>query len=106
MSAPYERQEMMFAHRVKLDVFDKNDLAGIGLEDRAVNHIDEALAITIRQKLEGTRCASRCPKQSLPVWIFTNSLKQFQKRLLHARSLGSAATWNIANAALSCFQLG
>src|SRR5258708_36008546 len=54
-------QKMMLTHRVKLDVFDKNDFTRIRLEDRAINHIIEALAITIRQKLEGARCASRRP---------------------------------------------
>ena len=36
-----ERQQMMLAHRIELDVLDQNDLARIGIEDGAINNLIE-----------------------------------------------------------------
>ena len=55
-----EGQQMMFAHRIKLDVFHHHDLARVGIEDRAVDHVLDALPITLGEKLERARGASRC----------------------------------------------
>ena len=43
-----ERKQVVFAHRIKLDVFDENNFARVGIEDRVVNDLFDALAITLR----------------------------------------------------------
>src|SRR2546423_2755332 len=58
----HERQQMMLAHRVKFDVFDEDDLARIGIEDRVVNQNIETLAVAISEEVEGARGAVRSPK--------------------------------------------
>ena len=50
-----KRQEVMLAHRVKLDVFDEHDLARFGFEDRIVDQVIEALPIAGSQKFKGAR---------------------------------------------------
>ncbi len=42
----------MLAHRIKLDVFDQNDLARFGVEDRAVNDLLEILPVAVGEKFE------------------------------------------------------
>ncbi len=39
VGTPDEWEQMMFAHRIKLDVLDHHDLARVGIEDRAINHV-------------------------------------------------------------------
>ena len=41
---PDKRQQMMFAHRVELDVFHHHNLARVGIEDRAINHVLDDIA--------------------------------------------------------------
>ena len=53
-----KRQQMMFAHRVKLDVFDEHDLARIRMEDRLVDDLIQILPVAIGQKLKGPRRAA------------------------------------------------
>src|SRR5436190_7759138 len=73
---PYERQEMMLTHGVKLDVLHQHDLARLGIEDRVVNQSVEALAVTRRQKIEGAcRAVWRSP-QSLTLGILADGFEQ------------------------------
>src|SRR5205085_4217583 len=53
MSATDERQQMMFAHRVKLDVFHENDLARLRIENRAIDDVLDRLTVTLSEKFEG-----------------------------------------------------
>jgi hypothetical protein len=39
--------------------FDENDLAGFGLEERAVDYIIQALPVTGRSKIRNARAAAR-----------------------------------------------
>jgi len=71
-----EREQMMFAQRVKLDVFDENDLARLGIEDSIVNDLLHALAVTLREKFQCARGPCRCPYQSLSRGIFADRIEQ------------------------------
>ena len=42
-----EWQQVVLTHRIKLDVFDENDLAGVGSEDRFVYDLVEVLPVTV-----------------------------------------------------------
>ena len=95
----------MLTHRVKFDVFDKNDLARIGAIDRLVDDRIEILSIAVGQELEGLGRARRCLEQAFALRILADGLEQLQKRLLHALELGRAATRNAANPSLRGFQL-
>ena len=55
-------QQMMFAHRIKLDVFDHNDLARVGIEDRAINHVLDTVPVPLGEKLKRARGAARCSR--------------------------------------------
>ena len=80
-----KRQQMMFAHRVKLDVFDQNDLARVGIEDRAVNDLIEILPITLREKLKGARRASPAfSARPSPMRILARSLRANSRNALHS----------------------
>ncbi len=56
-----KRQKVMLTQRIKLDVFDKNDLTCIGLVDRIVNDVVQILSIPVGQKLQCTRRSIRSP---------------------------------------------
>ena len=60
MGATDERQQMMFAHRVKLDVFNENDLTRIRIENRAVDDVLDRLTITLGEKFERSGGTDRC----------------------------------------------
>src|SRR5207247_6607273 len=91
--------------RIELDVFDENDLAGFGLEDRIVDYSIQALPVTGGQKFECTRCAARRSNQAFALRIFANSFEQAEKRLLHARDPSGAAALNLADSTFSRLQL-
>src|SRR5689334_18901915 len=65
VGAADEREKMMLAHRVELDVFHHHNLARVGVKDGAVDHVLDALAITLGKKLEGTRGAARSFEKTL-----------------------------------------
>src|SRR5881392_3336279 len=49
----YKRQQMVFAQRIKFDVFDQNDFACGRSKDGIVDNLLEILAVALRQKFEG-----------------------------------------------------
>ncbi len=71
-----ERKEMMFAHRVKLDVLNQNDFARIGGEDRTVDYVFEILPVAVGYKLKGARRARWRPQQTFSRRILANRFEQ------------------------------
>lgn len=71
-----ERQQMVFAHGIKLDVFHEDDLARVGCEDRIVDQLIEVLSITLRQKLERSSRARRSFQEPFPRRIFADALEK------------------------------
>ena len=61
-----ERQQMVLAHRIELDVFYENDLARAGLEDRVVDQLVEALPITLGKEFEGAGRARGSFQEPIP----------------------------------------
>src|SRR5712691_9721414 len=47
--APDEWQQMVLAQRVKLNVFDQDDFARVGIEDRIVDNVIEVLPIALSE---------------------------------------------------------
>ncbi len=76
-----KRKQMVLAHRIKLDVFDENDLARFRIEDRIVDHLIEVLPITGSQKFECARCATRGFKQPFALRIFANGFEQARETI-------------------------
>src|SRR5436853_2123697 len=99
-----EWKQMMFAHRVELDVFDENDLARFRAEDRAVNNLFQVLAVTIREELERLGRACRSSEQTFALRILADRFEQIAKRLLHARELRCATLGQTAYPALRRLQ--
>src|SRR5262245_27270951 len=95
---------MVLTQRIEFDVFDENDLAGFGLEERIVDYFVQALPVARSQKFECTCSAVRCPEQAFAVRILTNRLEQVKERLFHAGDAGGAAARNLADAAFSSLQ--
>ena len=71
-----EWKQVMFAHRIKLDVFDQNNLARFRIEDGVVNDLFDALAITLREKFHCPRRAGRRFYQTLSRRIFPDRIEQ------------------------------
>src|SRR4029077_1164307 len=88
-----------------LDVFDENDFAGFGLEQRIVDYSIQALPVTSGQKFKCARSTTRCSNQPFALRIFANGFKQAEKRLLHARDTSGAAALNLADSTFSRLQL-
>ena len=66
---------MMFAQRIKLDVFDQNDLACSGLENRPVDDLIEILPIALREKLQGARRAIGRAPETFSISVLPDALK-------------------------------
>ena len=73
----------MFAHRIKLDVLDHHNLARVGIEDRAINHVLDTEPVPLGEKLERARGASRCLLETLPVTILAHRIEQIPENALH-----------------------
>src|SRR5262249_28082775 len=99
-----KRQQVMFAHRIELDVFYENDLACFGAEDCAIDDLSEVLAVSIREKLKRTRGPGRCSEQPFALRIFADRLQQIAESFFHSRQLRCAAFWNAADAAFGRLQ--
>ena len=77
----------MFAHRVKLDVFDQNDLARVRIENRVVDDVVQTLPVAVGQELEGAGGAIGRLEQSLALRIFADRFEQIVERAFHSREL-------------------
>ena len=67
-----EREEMMFAERVKFDVFDQDDLARLRIEDRIVNDLFDALAIALGEKFHRARGTRGRAREALSLGVFAD----------------------------------
>src|SRR5947207_15019028 len=67
-----ERQEMVFAQRIKLDVFHEDDLARFRIEERVIDDVVQVLAVTIGEKFKGARRPVRRAEQALALGIFAD----------------------------------
>src|SRR6266516_2678719 len=76
-----EWKQMMFAHRIKLDVLDENDLARFRLEDGIINNLVQVLPIPLGEELQSTRRPIRRASQTFSIQIFADALKQVAIRL-------------------------
>ena len=83
MGTPDKWQQMMFAHRIKLDVLDHHNLARVGIEDRAINHVLDTEPVPLGEKLERARGAFRCLLKTLPVTILAHRIEQIPKNAFH-----------------------
>src|SRR5712691_3997988 len=95
-----EGQEVMFAHRIKLDVFDENDLARVGVEDRIVHDLLDALSITLSEKLKSPGRQHGGFPQALTLHIFADSFENFAKRIRQRVKAGTTETVGLARPAL------
>ena len=50
---------MMLTHRIKFDVFDENDLARVGIENRSINDVLDTLTISLSEKFKGSGSSDR-----------------------------------------------
>jgi hypothetical protein len=80
---PDEWEEMMFAHRIELDVLDHYDFARVGIENRAIDHVLDTQPITLGEKLEGTGGPSGRFRETLPMSIFAHRIKQICEDAFH-----------------------
>ena len=76
VGAADEREQMMLAHRVKLDVLNQNNLARVGIENRVVDDLFHALAIALGEKFHRPGRTCRRPCQSLTRRILSDGVEQ------------------------------
>jgi len=81
MRAADKGQQMVFTQRIKLDVFDQDDLTRTGLENGPVDDLIEILSITLCEKLQGARRPIRGSLETFSINVFPNALKQFAVRV-------------------------
>src|SRR5947207_13691180 len=94
-----ERQQMVFAQGIKLDVFHEDDLARFRVEDRVIDDVVQVLAVTIGEKFKGACGPVRCPEQTLPLGIFADGCEQIAEGTLHSGELCRAAWAQTGDAA-------
>src|SRR5471032_738419 len=70
-----ERQQVMFAQRVQLDVLDDHHLVVVGGEQCAVDDFLDALRIAMTQVLHGLGCAFWGIQQTFAVRVFSQANK-------------------------------
>ena len=97
---------MVFAHGIKLDVFDQNDFARVGIEESAIYNIGEALAITDSEKFKGPGSAVRRFQEALTLRIFTDRFKEIAERFLHPGEFRSTAARKTSDPPFGCLELG
>src|SRR4029077_11701724 len=68
---------MVFTQRIKLNVFDQDNLTCTGLENGPVDDLVDTLSITLCEKLQRARCPIWGSLETLSINIFPNGLKQF-----------------------------
>jgi hypothetical protein len=76
VAAADERQQVVLAHRIQLDVLHHDDLVDLRREQRAVDDLFDALRVAARQELHRFRGAHRRVAQPLAVRIFSQRLDQ------------------------------
>src|SRR5262249_31622769 len=85
-----EGQEVVLAHRVKVDVLDHHHLVVLLGEKRLVQDIVYALSIARGEVLPGLGHARWRLLQALPRWVLAHLLQQFPDPLVHTGPLGAA----------------
>src|SRR5215203_3830235 len=98
---PNERQEMMLAHRVKLDVLHEHNLARFRFEDRVVHNLIQALPVAGGQELESSCRATGRLEQAFPLRVFPDGIKNLMKRTLQTCDSRRAAPRDLANPTIS-----
>jgi hypothetical protein len=81
MRATDEGKQMMLTQRIKLNVFDQDDLTCTGFENGPVDDLVEILSITLCEKLQRARCPIWGSLETLSINIFPNALKEFTVRI-------------------------
>jgi hypothetical protein len=81
MRATDEGKQMVLTQRIKLNVFDQDDLTRTGLENGPVDDLVEILPITLREKLQRAPRPIWGSLETLSINIFPNGLKQFTVRI-------------------------
>ena len=70
MRLAHERQHMVLAQGVQLDILDDDHFVIVGVKHGLVYDFIERLPVPLGQELEGIRCALRCFQQSIAGNIF------------------------------------
>lgn len=83
MSLADERQQMVFAQRIQLDVANQHHLVVGGLEDGAVDDLGDVLFVTLRQELHRARRAVRRAQQAFAVGVLAQRLNDGAVMLFH-----------------------
>jgi hypothetical protein len=81
MRATDEGKQMVLTQRIKLNVFDQDDLTRTGFENGPVDDLIEILPITLCEKLQRARRPIRGSLETVSINIFPNALKQFAVRV-------------------------
>ena len=82
-----ERQQMVLAHAVEIDVLDDDHLAVVNGEQRVVEHLVDIRAVATRQKPQRLLDAQRRARQTLAVGVFAQLVQQLADEILHIRIL-------------------
>jgi hypothetical protein len=83
VGAADERQQMVFAQRVELDVAHHHHLVVVGREDRAVDDRVEVLSIPLGEEGHGTRRTGGGIEQAVARRIFADGLDHRTVELFH-----------------------
>jgi hypothetical protein len=78
-----ERQQVMLAEAVQIDVADDDHFVVRHGEERAVDHIVDVDVVAAREKLQRLLHPTRCLQQPLAGWVFAKRGEQLPNQVLH-----------------------
>ena len=77
MCFPVERQHVMLAHRIEIDVLHDDHVAVFLMEQGFLKHSLRVLSVSFRKELHGLCHPQRCLFQPLPCRVFAKKSEDF-----------------------------
>jgi len=106
MRAADEGKQMVLTQRIKLNVFDQDDLTRTRLENGPVDDLIEILPITLCEKLQRPRRPIWSSLETLSINILSNAFKQFAVRVRNSVEISSWQAIALAREAFLDIKIG